>query len=260
MNPNKNDLRPDQVVLDLVLSYCTTMPKFGFAAVLGGGDLAGTVPSLIIASKNHLGQPTMTGVPIYFDGDPFDGDPVETKPPRFVMRKIGSTVWKVAPSIATPLLHAFVTHRRPPRRREVGEEMLTQDNAKAIEKTKKPIHPKAMPISAAKRKRESKLLMELQKNHGYTMLDTVKSADRFMWSFNFKTGAGTLTRMLRLSVPRESALGRAMAQSDKAKDAKARAEAKVKARKAKAKLESRKTNAMAKVDKLAAKVARKVTP
>ena len=107
--PSKLDLRPDQVVLDLVLSYCTTMPKFGFAAVLGGGDLAGTVPSLILASKNHLGQPTMTGVPIYFDGEPFDGDPAENKPPRFVLRRIGSTVWKVAPSISTPLLHAFIT-------------------------------------------------------------------------------------------------------------------------------------------------------
>lgn len=138
------------------------------------------------------------------------------------------------------------------------------DMIKAIEKTKKPIHPKAMPISAAKRKRESKLLMELQKNHGYTMLDTIKPVDRFLWSFNFKTGAGTLTRMLRLSVPRESALGRAMAQSDKAKDAKARAEAKAKARKHKAKTETRKAKAMAKVDKLAAKVAsflpRKVAP
>lgn len=97
------------------------------------------------------------------------------------------------------------------------------DMIKAIEKTKKPIHPKALPISDAKRKRESKLLMELQKNHGYTMLDTIKSVDRLMWSFDFKTGSGTLTRMLRLSVPIQSALGRAMAQSDKAKAARQRA-------------------------------------
>jgi hypothetical protein len=90
---------------------------------------------------------------------------------------------------------------------------------KPIKKPAKPLHSKALPISAAKRKRESKLLMELQKKHGYTMLDMIKPADRFMWSFNFKTGAGTLTRMLRLSVPKESALGRAMAESDKAKDA-----------------------------------------
>jgi hypothetical protein len=92
-------LLPSEVVVDLVLQYSATMPRAGQAAVLKG--------SLLIAAKNHLGQYASFGMPAHFDGDPFDGD--ETTPPRFVLRKIGATVWKLAPSIKHDLLHAFVT-------------------------------------------------------------------------------------------------------------------------------------------------------
>lgn len=96
---SKQNLLPSEGVVDLVLQYSATMPKLGQAAVLKG--------SLLIAAKNHLGQFVSFGMPAHFDGDPFDGD--ATTPPRFVLRKIGATVWKLAPSIKHDLLHAFVT-------------------------------------------------------------------------------------------------------------------------------------------------------
>ena len=96
---NKQDLLPSQVVVDLVLQYSAAMPIAGQAAVLKG--------SLLIAAKNHLGQFVSFGMPAHFDGDPFDGD--AATPPRFVLRKIGATVWKLAPSIKHDLLHAFIT-------------------------------------------------------------------------------------------------------------------------------------------------------
>ena len=75
------------------------MPKLGQAAVLQG--------SLLIATKNHRGQFVSLATPVYFDGESFDGD--ATTPPRFVLRKLGSTVWKLAPSILHDQLHAYVT-------------------------------------------------------------------------------------------------------------------------------------------------------
>lgn len=96
---NKQDLEPHQVVLDLVLPFSPIMPRMGQAAVLKG--------NLITLAKNHRGQPVSLSVPVFFDGEPFDGD--ETRPPRFVLRKIGSTVWKLAPSILHPMLHAYLT-------------------------------------------------------------------------------------------------------------------------------------------------------
>lgn len=96
---NKQDLLPHQVVVDLVLKYSPTMPRLGMCAVLSG--------SLIIAAKNHLGDFVSLSLPVNFDGDPFDGDTVS--PPRFVLRKLGSTVWKLAPSVLHDQLHAFVT-------------------------------------------------------------------------------------------------------------------------------------------------------
>lgn len=99
MAMRKQNLLPSEVVVDLVLQYSAAMPIVGAAAVLKG--------SLLVATKNHLGQLVSLGMPVRFDGDPFDGD--ATTPPRFVLRKIGATVWKLAPSIKHDLLHAFVT-------------------------------------------------------------------------------------------------------------------------------------------------------
>lgn len=96
---NKQSLLPSEVVVDLVLQYSAVMPKLGEAAVLQG--------NLLIAAKNHLGQFVSLGTPVHFDGDPLYGS--ETAPPRFVLRRIGATVWKLAPSIKHDLLHAFIT-------------------------------------------------------------------------------------------------------------------------------------------------------
>ena len=92
----RRDLRPDQVVLDLVLEHVPAMPGPGQAAMFG--------PTLVITAHNHLGQVVSLGVPI----SP-DGDPVEGPDPRFVLRRLGATVWKLAPSVMHPLLHAYVT-------------------------------------------------------------------------------------------------------------------------------------------------------
>lgn len=96
---NKRDLLPSQVVLDLVLRYSATMPALGHAAVLNG--------SLLIAARNHRGEYVSLSAPVAFDGEPFDGD--AGKPPRWVMRRLGSTVWKLAPSILSDMLHAYIT-------------------------------------------------------------------------------------------------------------------------------------------------------
>ena len=93
---NKQDLPPRNVVLDLVLGYSATMPRLGQAAVLNG--------NLIIAAKNHRGQYCSFTVPVSFDGDPVDG-----AEPRFVLRKLGATVWKLSPSLLHDLLHAYIT-------------------------------------------------------------------------------------------------------------------------------------------------------
>jgi len=96
---NKRDLDPREIVVDLVVGYSPSMPRVGQAAVLNG--------SLIICAQNHRDQKLTLAMPITFDGDPFDGD--EIAPPRFALRKLGPTVWKLAPSIKHDLLHAFVT-------------------------------------------------------------------------------------------------------------------------------------------------------
>jgi hypothetical protein len=96
---NKQDLSPRQVIVDLVLRYSAVMPKLGEAALLHG--------NLLIATRNHLDQYAALGTVVHFDGVPFEGD--ETAPPRFVLHRIGATVWKLAPSINHDLLHAFIT-------------------------------------------------------------------------------------------------------------------------------------------------------
>jgi hypothetical protein len=96
----KQDLLPHEVVLDLVLTYSAVMPKIGEAAVLAGG--------LFIATKNHRGESVALGIAgVHFDGESFEGD--ENAPPRFRLRRLGRTVWKLAPSILHDKLHAYVT-------------------------------------------------------------------------------------------------------------------------------------------------------
>jgi len=92
-------LEPRQVVLDLVLAYCATMPTFGHAAVLHG--------SLVFAACNHRGQYVHMSLPVHFDGEPFGGD--ESRPPHWVLRQLGPTVWKLSPSVLDAQIHAYIT-------------------------------------------------------------------------------------------------------------------------------------------------------
>lgn len=101
---NKQDLLPHEVVLDVVLPFSPTMPSMHQAAVLNG--------MLIFTTQNHLGQGVTLNVPVNFDGDPLEGS--ATIPPRWVLRKIGATVWKLSPSVLHPMLHAYLTINETP--------------------------------------------------------------------------------------------------------------------------------------------------
>lgn len=89
------ELRPDQVVLDVVLRYTSGMPRMGEATVKAG--------TLIFTTKNHLGQPLTLSVPVNFDGEP------NAEEPRFVLFGIWPGVAKLAPSVKHELFHGFLT-------------------------------------------------------------------------------------------------------------------------------------------------------
>lgn len=95
----KEDLPPSKVVLDLVLKYSASMPRLWHAAVLGS--------RLIFAVKNHRDEYVSLSTPVHFDGEPYEGDSVI--PPRFVLYKLGPSVWKLSPSILHDTLHAYLT-------------------------------------------------------------------------------------------------------------------------------------------------------
>ncbi len=93
---DKSQLDPSQVVLDLVLRYSPRMPQMGEAAIMGDG--------LIFLTRNNRGEAVSMCVPINLDGEPRDGDD-----PRFVLCRLGPTVWKLSPSVLHPMLHAYIT-------------------------------------------------------------------------------------------------------------------------------------------------------
>lgn len=98
---NKKDLPPSHVVLDLVLTWADKIGKAGTAKVNG--------KELIFAAKNHRGVFVMLTTPIHLDGEPEEGDPEKGVPPRFVFFRLGPGVWKLAPSVLTEQLHAYLT-------------------------------------------------------------------------------------------------------------------------------------------------------
>ena len=73
------------------------------------------------------------------------------------------------------------------------------------------------PKSAA---REGVLLDELQDVYGYTLLDVRRKRDRYETQMNMTEGTCTEVRMLRLAVPKGSALYAAFAKRDEAEDRK----------------------------------------
>ncbi len=93
---NKQDLPPSAVILHLVLRWAPTIGKAGTATVRDSG--------LTFAAKNHRGEFVMMSSPIHFDGEPQDGPP-----PRFVLVRLGATVWTLVPSVLAQNLHAYIT-------------------------------------------------------------------------------------------------------------------------------------------------------
>jgi hypothetical protein len=93
---NKQDLPPSAVVLDLVLTWSDKIGKAGTATISKDG--------LTFATRNHRGEFVMLSAPVHYDGPAEDGPP-----PRFVLRRLGPGVWKLAPSVLTAQLHCYLT-------------------------------------------------------------------------------------------------------------------------------------------------------
>lgn len=120
----RKHLAPWQVVLDLVLPHAKSLEQDPGALVAIG--TSGQVPALIIRTSNHRGQKVTLACPVHFDGEPDDGqrDVGDPEPPRFVLRPLGPSVWKLAPSVLDQTLHAYITIVNVPL--EVENEWLAQ--------------------------------------------------------------------------------------------------------------------------------------
>lgn len=88
-------LPPSALVLDLVFGYTTQMGQPQTACI--HDDI------VILMGKNHQGKNFMLTAKFYLDGD------ASEEGPRFVMVKLGPTVWKLSPSIMHESVHAYVT-------------------------------------------------------------------------------------------------------------------------------------------------------
>src|SRR5580704_5913673 len=110
---------PSQVVLDIVVRWSETLGDHGdsdhgapSSPVLGGDWTRGTAKVmkeaggtlLLLFARNHLRRPVSLSLPVHFDGESIIG-----MQPRFILWRLGPHVWKLAPSVATPVLHAYVT-------------------------------------------------------------------------------------------------------------------------------------------------------
>ncbi len=96
---DKRLLPPDHVVLHLVLRWTERAFAAPNTARWKPGQLA-------ILAVNHHGQRVQT----WLDNVHADGAPADGPPPRFVLQRLGPTVWTLAPSLVVPgALHAYVT-------------------------------------------------------------------------------------------------------------------------------------------------------
>ncbi len=119
---------PSQVVIDIVVRWSETVGDHGdsdhgapSSPVLGGDWTRGTAKVvkdgehtppctlpprtvLLLYTRNHLRRPVSLSLPVHFDGEPMAGTE-----PRFILWRLGPHVWKLAPSVATPVLHGYVT-------------------------------------------------------------------------------------------------------------------------------------------------------
>jgi len=89
-------LHPSSVVLDLVLEWSDKIGQAGTAKVVNG--------SLMMFMKNHRGEYVGLTTAVHFDGESSDQNP-----PRFVLRRLGPGVWKLAPSVLDERIHAYIT-------------------------------------------------------------------------------------------------------------------------------------------------------
>lgn len=79
--------------------------------------------------------------------------------------------------------------------------------------------PKETPQEKSKRvTREGDLFMELQKDHGYALMADRSKRPEISMSFDPVTKKIAPMRIVRLAVPTTSALGEAMAMTDKLKE------------------------------------------
>ena len=86
--------------------------------------------------------------------------------------------------------------------------------AKRVPRAKRAVQAAKKPTTD-KQRREAKLLNELIKHHGYGILPMRRSADRYQFRMNMKTGEGGVQYAVTLVVPQDSALGSAMIKYDK---------------------------------------------
>jgi len=75
-----------------------------------------------------------------------------------------------------------------------------------------------MKIRGKKQSAEARMLHKLQKEHGYTLMRTKRPADRHVSMFSFKKGTMRDCYVVRIAVPINSALAKAMIESDKVLD------------------------------------------
>jgi hypothetical protein len=93
---NKQDLSPSDVVIHLVLKWASKIGQIGTATIRDG--------SLTFSAKNHRGDFVTMSTPVHFDGKSQGG-----VSPRFMLVRIGATVWTLVPSVLAENIHAFIT-------------------------------------------------------------------------------------------------------------------------------------------------------
>lgn len=94
MEDDQKQSSPDQVILDLIFDYGLDVRV-----------LSSSPTRILLCGKNHLGERFQQILEINLDGEPDNGPP-----PRFVLLQLGSTVWKITPSLFVPsLVHGYIT-------------------------------------------------------------------------------------------------------------------------------------------------------
>lgn len=86
---------PHELCLDIVVRWAETLGQLGTAKVIGS--------SLILCVENHRGKKVILTVPLSSEPARIGSDP------RWNLVRLGSTVWKLTPSILDERIHGYVT-------------------------------------------------------------------------------------------------------------------------------------------------------